>query len=102
MAQQHYLLGFVAGIVYSDGHEWLLNRYGNLCSIKPNPPAYDAAHTWKTLEQARKVAQRKKREVGDEYEVFVRPYCYTTSNPDTAKGLPLLSTAPPREVITVV
>ncbi len=86
---KRYLLGYVAGIVYYDGSEWLLTKSGQWCSNWPRTKESES-HVWATEAQAVIVANkhRASQGKGKSFPVFTRPYCYETNNPENAKGLP--------------
>jgi hypothetical protein len=78
-----YLLGYVAGIIYSDGHEWLLTKGGHWSATWPKRKE-EEPYPWPTREQALAVARAADSE---KFPAFVRGFAYETNNPANAKGL---------------
>lgn len=74
-----YLAGYVVGIVYHDGFEWLLTKNGAWAGSHEDP------HVWPTHADAMKLM--RKVESTSRFPVFVREYVYSTSNPANAKGM---------------
>ena len=91
-----YLLGYVAGIIYHDGSEWLLTKTGDYADTFPGAKKENSSHAWPTVEEAIKVA----REHPSSYPAFVRPYLYYTANPKNAKGLKEWEDGKPRTMIS--
>jgi hypothetical protein len=85
-----YLMGYVAGIIYHDGHEWLLTKGGHWQDARPGAPKETSAHVWPTREQALAVARAAH---SAKFPAFVRPYVYSTPNPANAAGMPDISEA---------
>lgn len=75
MARKLYLLGWVAGFMYSDGHEWLFakNRWE---SLDPSAPKKDKALVLKTKEEA--IAHAKTFGMADS-KLFVREWALESS-----------------------
>lgn len=80
----HYLLGYVAAIVYDDGSEWLLTKAGHWASSRHDAPKDQQSHPWPTREQADAVARRVDSE---RFPAYTRGYVYSTPTPENAKGL---------------
>lgn len=85
-----YLMGYVAGIIYHDGGQWLLNRAGGWADERHDAQKDMAAHIWPTFEQAEAVARRVH---SDKFPAFVRAYTYSTPNPANAAGMAPIETA---------
>ena len=92
---KRYLLGYVAGIIYHGGGEWLLTKGGQWSSSHPSRKE-DDFHVWPTKDAAMTVALAGEAR-GGQFPHFVRAYSYETPNPETAKGLPPWDTAEPME-----
>ena len=78
-----YLMGYVAGIVYHDGSEWLLTKAGHWASNRHDAQPDQQSHVWPTRAQAEAVA----RKANGEFKAFTRGYVYSTPNPENARGL---------------
>lgn len=76
-------MGYVAGIIYHDGGEWLLTKRGDWQDTRPDAPKERQAHVWATRAEAEQVA----RSAAGKFQVFTRGYIYSTPNPENARGL---------------
>lgn len=65
------LLGYVAGIIYLDGYEWLATTR-DLCSLNPFNKDY-VPKIYKTPEQAEKRRKELLASWGEKFTPFVRP-----------------------------
>lgn len=72
---KHYLLGFVAGIDYADGSEWLYAE-SDLASTWSNAPKKQQVKVYKTREEAKDAAQRKSDLLN--FPKFTRGYVFET------------------------
>lgn len=76
-----YIMGYVVGIIYSDGFEWL-TRGNNLVSLRDGTKESNAT-LYSTPEAAAKKAVALAKTVN--HPVFYRIYTYSTPNPENAK-----------------
>ena len=88
-----YITGWVVGIIYNDGFEWLYHKQG-LCSQGHERADYHAT-TYSTKEKAVKAAKK----VADQWQdrpLFIREYIWET--PDGG-DLPLLGDRSPEMIM---